>query len=223
MASKKRERFLDRLKNAVKFNKATKEVNISKKWFAAQLQDFSVYSQKRSPDDVFNDKKRIASSQSGKSILGSMTMDGGDDGPDSLIGQMVMYYYSPKHADTLPFYDTFPLGIIVGPVGDNKIASLNLHYLPNVLRASFLDNLLDVLTTESITKQSRFEITYAMLKGISKYKYFAPCYKHYLTTHIKSNVKIISPDYWIRSVFLDTAQFKKASKGEVYKWSRSKL
>ena len=208
MASEKRERLLDRLKNAVKFNRATKESEISKKWFAAQLQDFAAYSQKRSPDDVFNEKKRIA---------------GVSKQPDSLIGQMVMYYYSPKHADTLPFYDTFPLGIIVGPVGNDKIASLNLHYLPPVLRASFLDNLLDVLTTENITKQSRFDITYAMLKGVSKYKYYAPCYKHYLTTHIKSNVKIISPDYWIRSVFLDTAQFKKASKGEVYKWSRSKL
>lgn len=30
-------------------------------------------------------------------------------------GQMYMFYYDPKHKKTLPYYDRFPLIIMVGP------------------------------------------------------------------------------------------------------------
>lgn len=206
------EGFLDRLKKAVFRKTANREVEISKQWFAAQLQNFVVYSQKRDPGTIFKEKKRSTESRAASTM----------DSPDSLIGQMVMYYYSPKHAKTLPFYDTFPLGIIVGPAKDG-FYSMNLHYLPPALRATFLDNLLEVLTTDKIRNESRFDVTYSLLKNTSRYRYFQPCFKHYLAKHVRSDVKIITPEYWIRSVFLDTAQFKKATKQEVYRWSRGQI
>ena len=30
------------------------------------------------------------------------------------LGSMYMYFYDPKHKETLPYYDSFPLTIIVG-------------------------------------------------------------------------------------------------------------
>ena len=32
-----------------------------------------------------------------------------------LIGRMFMFFYDPKTKDTLPYYDKFPLVILVGP------------------------------------------------------------------------------------------------------------
>ena len=53
-------------------------------------------------------------------------------------GSMYMFYYDPKHKETLPYYDSFPLAIVIErrPGG---FLGLNLHYLPPILRAKFLD------------------------------------------------------------------------------------
>ena len=32
-----------------------------------------------------------------------------------IIGGMYMFTYDPKHKDTLPYYDIFPLVIVIGP------------------------------------------------------------------------------------------------------------
>ena len=54
------------------------------------------------------------------------------------MGDMYMFFYDPKHKETLPYYDTFPLIIMVerAPGG---FYGLNLHYLPPVLRAKLFD------------------------------------------------------------------------------------
>ena len=44
-------------------------------------------------------------------------------------GDMVMYTYNPKLKETLPYYDTFPLTIVVGPA-KKGFYGINLHYLP---------------------------------------------------------------------------------------------
>ena len=54
----------------------------------------------------------------------------------SVTGAMFMFFYDPKHKKTLPYYDTFPLIIVVGPA-DGGFIGLNLHYLPIPLRAKF--------------------------------------------------------------------------------------
>src|SRR5210317_1496333 len=87
------------------------------------------------------------------------------------VGSMQMFFYDPKHKETLPYYDTFPLVIVVGPA-EGGFYGLNLHYLPATLRAKFLDGLMDRLTTKSFSESSRFNITYSYLKGASKLRYF---------------------------------------------------
>ena len=44
-----------------------------------------------------------------------------------LIGSMNMFFYDPKHKETLPYYDRFPLAIIVKPA-PGGFYGLNLHY-----------------------------------------------------------------------------------------------
>ena len=48
-----------------------------------------------------------------------------------VVGNMYMFQYDPKHKDTLPYYDLFPLAIVIGPA-EGGFLGLNLHYLPPV-------------------------------------------------------------------------------------------
>ena len=78
-----------------------------------------------------------------------------------LIGSMNMFFYDPKTKDTLPYYDRFPLVIIVGPA-PKGFYGLNLHYLPPILRAKFLDALLEITNNKAYDEKTRFDISYNM-------------------------------------------------------------
>ena len=134
-------------------------------------------------------------------------------------GDMVMYTYKPKHKETLPYYDTFPLTIVVGPAKDG-FYGINLHYLPPKVRAIFLDKLNDVASNQKFDKTTRFRITYNLLKATKNYKYFKPCFKHYLTEGVTSNIMKVNAAEWNVAIFLQTASFKK--KSTAFVWSRSR-
>ena len=134
-------------------------------------------------------------------------------------GDMVMYTYNPKLKQVLPYYDTFPLTIVVSKA-PGGFFGLNLHYLPPKIRAIFLDKLDDVVNNQKFDKTTRFKVTYKMLAATAKYKYFKPCFKHYLTKHVTSNVMKVSASEWNIAIFLETAAFRKKSTRVVWGDSR---
>ena len=139
-----------------------------------------------------------------------------------VMGSMYMFFYDPKHKDTLPYYDSFPLVIVLKPAAGGFLG-LNLHYLPLVLRAKFLDALLDVTNNKSYDESTKFKLTYAMLENASKFKYFKPCIKHYLSDHIRSRLAMVQAPEWEIATFLPTADFQKATTRQVYKDSRAMM
>lgn len=135
------------------------------------------------------------------------------------VGSMYMFFYDAKHKETLPYYDKFPLVIVLGPA-EGGFLGLNLHYLPLPLRAKFLDALLDVLNNKKYDETTKFKVSYDVLRRVSKMKYFKPCVKHYLTSHVKSRFsKILAPE-WEIATFLPTADWQGATAARVYKDSR---
>ena len=82
------------------------------------------------------------------------------------IGNMYMYFYDPKHKETLPYYDRFPLTIVVEPA-KGGFKGINLHYLPNALRAKFLDGLMDITSNKKYDESTKFSLSYKMLKYFS--------------------------------------------------------
>ena len=76
-------------------------------------------------------------------------------------GSMFMYFYDPKHKNKLPYYDRFPLTIPVEPA-EGGFRGLNLHYLPPVLRAKFLDALLNVTNNKKYDDTTKFRLTYRL-------------------------------------------------------------
>jgi len=141
---------------------------------------------------------------------------------EPVIGKMGVFFYDPKHKATLPYYDRFPLVVIIGPA-EGGFLGLNLHYLPPTLRARLLDGLLDMTNNKKYDETTRFQATYQMLKRSSKTKYFAPCVKHYLDKHMRSQFSVINPSEWETVAFLPIADFKKASDKKVWADSRKAI
>ena len=141
---------------------------------------------------------------------------------EPVIGKMGVFFYDPKHKATLPYYDRFPLVVIIGPA-EGGFLGLNLHYLPPTLRARLLDGLLDMTNNKKYDETTRFQATYQMLKKSSKTKYFAPCVKHYLDKHMRSQFSVINPSEWETVAFLPIADFKKASDKKVWADSRKAI
>jgi len=136
-------------------------------------------------------------------------------------GDMFMYVYDAKNRKTMPYYDRFPLTIMIekAPGG---FYGLNLHYLPLKHRAILLDRLSEISNNKKFDESTRLKLNYKLLKAASKYKYFKPCFKHYLTTQINSKIMKVNASEWDIAIFLPTESFSGAKKNVVWKDSRGK-
>jgi hypothetical protein len=136
-----------------------------------------------------------------------------------LVGDMVMYFYDPKTKDTLPYYDKFPLTIVVGPA-PGGFYGLNLHYVNPVARARLLNELFK-LAPKNLTTDSRLaRLRYDMLQGVKKYKEYEPCFKRYLMSNVKSQMSRVPMTDWETAIYLPIQQFKKKSSRSVWAQSR---
>ena len=137
-------------------------------------------------------------------------------------GGMFMYFYDPKHKDKLPYYDRFPLTVPVEPA-KGGFRGINLHYLPPVLRAKFLDALLGITNNKKYDESTKFNLTYRLLNGSRNMRYFKPCFKHYLLDHVKSRFAEVPAPEWEIATFLPTAQWEKSTAGRIYSDSRKTI
>ena len=138
-----------------------------------------------------------------------------------IIGSMQMFFYDPKYKDVLPYYDRFPLVIVVKPAKGGFLG-LNLHYLPPILRAQFLDALMDNVTSKK-SENAKFKLTTRLLAGTSELEFYKPCIKHYLNEHVRSKFAEVKAPEWEIATFLPTAMFEKANKRKRYGDSRRML
>lgn len=126
------------------------------------------------------------------------------------IGKMFFYGYNPKTKNTLPYYDILPLILMVKGL-DNGWHGLNLHYLPPRQREIIILRLMEHMSNTRLDNRTRLKLSYNLLKGVSKYRYFKPCFKRYLISHVKTTVKPIPFRHWPKAILLPVAKFKKAS------------
>lgn len=136
--------------------------------------------------------------------------------PDAMMGGMFFFHYNPKTKDKLPYYDRFPLTIIINMYADGFLG-LNLHYLDYRYRAIFLDKLGEVKGRKS------FSMTYQYLNGAARFKEIKPCVKRYLYSHVQSQFLPVYEQEWPVAIFLPVEQFAKADAGSVWSESRSRM
>ena len=133
-------------------------------------------------------------------------------------GRMYMYFYDPKFKKTLPYYDTFPMVIIID-IGSNYFLGLNLHYLPLNYRAKLMDALYNIRNNNRWDETTKYQITYKLLKSVSELRYYKPCIKKYLKIHVRSRFVSISAEEFEIAAFLPLQKFEKQPTTRV--WSDS--
>ena len=143
------------------------------------------------------------------------------DGPTrarQVYGSMYNFSYNPKTKATLPYYDRFPMVIMVEPA-PGGFYGLNLHYLAPGVRARFLDALMDT-APKKINDKSRLKLRYDLLQSTKKFKEFEPCFKRYLNSQIKGRPVRVPMSDWEIAIFLPVEQFAKVKKESVWRYSR---
>ena len=178
----------------------------SRDWFRQQTKNLSVSSSRM----VRSDRSRLT------------------DKP--LLGRMYLFQYDPKGKKTLPYYDRFPL---VFPIDSGRTSGfaasggsflgINLHYLPLPLRARLMDALYDTITTKELDENTRLKISYNILQQAAKYRFFKPCIKRYLISHVKSRFFYIEPTEWEMALFLPLDRFVGSNKSRIYRDSRNRI
>lgn len=138
------------------------------------------------------------------------------------IGRMYMYFYDPKHKETLPYYDRFPL-IFVMDITKDGFYGLNLHYLPPLFRARLMDALYSIERNDNQRDSKKLRMNYNLLKSAAKFRYFKPCVKRYLNAYVRSRFLYVPAEEWDIALMLPTERFKKSRKQKVWRESRSNI
>lgn len=135
------------------------------------------------------------------------------------FGSMYFFNYDAKHKDTLPYWDRFPL-IFPFQKAKGGFKGLNMHYLPLPLRAKLMDSLYTVASDDNYDEKTKLKLSYDVLNGASKFKYFQPTVHHYLWSQFRSRFLYIYPSEWDISIFLPLERFQGATKTQVWKDTR---
>jgi len=132
------------------------------------------------------------------------------------IGMMYCFFYDPKTKDDLPYWDKFPVVLVLERYNDGFLG-LNLHYLPIKYRMAFLSKLMRFaqLTAEDDIKRMR--ISYEILNSAKRYAEFRPMLKRYLFGHLRSKLLMVQPNEWDVASMLPLQQFKGARTSTVWK------
>lgn len=157
-------------------------------------------------------QENVASLRSPSKLSNELVNESSRLGGKFQMGGLYQFYYDPLTKDKLPIYDIFPLVIPLhrktSTSGDGFVG-LNLHYLPPMARASFLDRLTDFAVYNKDDEIKRLKVTYEILAATERYSEFKQCIKHYLYNQIRSSIVTIKPNEWEVAIFLPTAQFKR--------------
>lgn len=121
-------------------------------------------------------------------------------------GQMYLFAYDAKHKDKLPYWDRFPL-IFPIEMYEDSFLGINLHYLPHRFRAQLMDALYSIMDDTKYDEKTKIAISYSLLKSSSKFRYFEPCVKKYLKSHVKSNFLLIPANEWDIALFMPLERF----------------
>jgi hypothetical protein len=86
-----------------------------------------------------------------------------------------------------------------------------------------MDALYNVASSKTFDDKTKLKISYDILSQASRYRFFKPCVKRYLISHVQSKFFYIEPTEWDMALFLPLDRFVGASKNVVYKDSRNRI
>jgi hypothetical protein len=118
---------------------------------------------------------------------------------------MYFFWYDPKHKDTLPMYDRFPLVFPIERYPDGFLG-LNLHYLSFNERSALLNSLMKFRNNNNMNATTKLRVTYDLLNSTSRIAgAMRPCIKRYLFTQVRSSFVEVTADEWDKAMQLPVA------------------
>jgi len=190
------ESFLSKVSDAVRGGTVGKEVKRSAKWFQDKIKGLK--------GEV---KNRFSSTNAAKFYRESEKINDAVFQKRASLGDLFCYYYNPKYRKTLPYYDMFPM-IMLLKAEQETFLGINFHYLRPKWRAILLDRVTAKIGG-GLPKWSK----------LRQIRQIAPTIKRYRFDHIMRKVIPIEEDEQEIAIFLPTEKFKKAGKAKV--WSES--
>lgn len=137
-------------------------------------------------------------------------------------GKLYFFLYNPKTRDDLPYYDRFPLVLLLEKYNDGFLG-LNLHYLPIRYRVAFLNKLMPFALQDDEDDIKRIRVTYDILTASRRFREFKPCIKRYLYSHVRSRILAVQPDEWQTALYLPVHQFKGEKAPKIWKESMEEV
>ena len=191
------ESLLSRVSDAVRSGTVGKEVKRSAKWFQDKIKGLK--------GDLRN---RFSSTNAAKFYRESeIKVQPTVLKREINFGDLFCYYYNPKYRDVLPYYDMFPM-IMLLKAEKETFLGINFHYLRPKWRAILLDRV-----------TARIGGGFPKWSKLRNIKQITPTIKRYRYDHIMRKVIPIKEDEQEIAIFLPTERFKKAGKANV--WSDS--
>jgi len=193
--------LLDKVSDAIRTGTVGQEVRRSAKWFQTKIKGLegslrNQWTQTNAPKFY-----REAETKVNPKVLRLRAN----------LGDLFAYYYNPKHRMTLPYYDQFPLIMLIGYEKETFLG-LNFHYLNPKIRAILLDR----VTAKIAGGLIRWE-------KIMRIPQIAPTVKRYRYDHIVRKVIPIEEKENEIAIFLPLERFKKASKSKVWADSKKRI
>jgi hypothetical protein len=191
------ESFLSKVSDAIKTGTVGKEVQRSARWFQDKIKGLKGDLRNRFSSTNAAKFYREADNKVEKAILKKRIE----------LGDLFCYYYNPKYRATLPYYDMFPMIMLLSAEKETFLG-INFHYLRPKWRAILLDRV-TARIGGGLPKWSK-------LRNIRQ---IAPTIKRYRYDHIMRKVVPIKEDEQEIAIFLPTERFRKAGKSKI--WSES--
>jgi hypothetical protein len=133
-------------------------------------------------------------------------------------GKMYTFGYDAKHKKTLPYWDKFPL-IIVLDVHKDGFLGLNFHYISPIEREKFLRQLLKYSTEkgdpENFSRKAFFNVSWNAIKNV---RGADKMIHKYLYGHVKTSLLEARPSEWENIIYMPYQKFAGASAKSI--WSK---
>ena len=135
-----------------------------------------------------------------------------------LPGRLYMFQYEAKGADTLPYFDRFPL-CFPFEIQSDFFLGLNMHYLPYLLRIRLLDRMMTYASNKKMDSTTRLKFQWNTIRGSARLALAKPAVKKYLKTQVKSQFLQVNPDNWNTAMMLPVERFTGATRDRVWRES----
>jgi hypothetical protein len=81
-----------------------------------------------------------------------------------------------------------------------------------------------LISDNELDEETKFNLSYGLIKKVSRLRYGVPCVKRYLTTHIEGRMERVKPIHWSLVSQIPSARFGKSTNIlTVYKDSRKQF